>query len=72
MNQDILLGKWKQLRGEAKQLWGKLTDDDLDLVEGKLDVLAGKLQEKYGYSRAQAEAEIDRFIVDVEKRTSAL
>ena len=51
MNTDILEGKWKQIRGEAKAWWGKLTDNDLDRVAGKFDVLVGLLQEKYGYTR---------------------
>ena len=55
MNKDILEGKWKQIRGEAKAWWGKLTDDDLDRANGKFDVLAGLLQEKYGYTRQRAE-----------------
>lgn len=72
MNQDILEGKWKQLRGEAKKFWGRLTDDDLDLAEGKLDIMAGRLQERYGYSRAEAEAEIERFVNEFENRASEL
>jgi uncharacterized protein YjbJ (UPF0337 family) len=72
MNKDILEGKWKQLRGEAKKFWGRLTDDDLDRAEGKLDVMAGRLQERYGYSRAEAEAEIERFVKEVESRESKL
>ncbi|HET7874179.1 MAG TPA: CsbD family protein [Methylomirabilota bacterium] len=60
MNQDILAGKWKQMRGQLKEWWGKLTDDDLDKVDGKLDKLIGVLQEKYGYAKEQAEAEIRR------------
>ena len=43
MNKDVLAGKWKQVRGEVKTWWGKLTDDDLDRAAGKLDVLAGLL-----------------------------
>ena len=54
MNKDIVEGKWKQIRGEAKAWWGKLTDDDLDRAAGKFDVLAGIIQEKYGYTREQA------------------
>jgi uncharacterized protein YjbJ (UPF0337 family) len=57
MNNDILEGKWKQMRGQAKSWWGKLTDDDLDKVSGKYDTLIGLLQEKYGYTRQQAEEE---------------
>ncbi len=60
MNKDIFEGKWKQMRGEAKGWWGKLTDDDLDRAAGKFEVLAGLLQEKYGYSRQRAADEIDK------------
>jgi uncharacterized protein YjbJ (UPF0337 family) len=60
MNKDIVEGKWKQVRGEAKAWWGKLTDDDLDRAAGKFDVLTGMLQEKYGYTREHAEKEIDK------------
>jgi uncharacterized protein YjbJ (UPF0337 family) len=66
MNKDILEGKWKQIRGEAKAWWGKLTDDDLDRAAGKFDVLAGILQEKYGYSRERAADEIDKRVTDFE------
>jgi len=57
MNDDIFEGKWKQIRGQAKVWWGKLTDDDLDKVNGKFDQFIGLLQEKYGYTREQAQEE---------------
>ena len=60
LNKDILEGEWKQMRGNAKSWWGKLTDDDLTRVGGKFESLAGVLQEKYGYTRQQAETEIDK------------
>ena len=66
MNKDILEGKWKQMRGNAKTWWGKLTDDDLDRAAGKYDVLAGLLQEKYGYTRQRADEEIDKRLKDFE------
>ena len=59
MNKDILQGKWKQLKGKAKQQWGKLSDDDLDRVEGSRDELIGMIQERYGRSREEAEKEVD-------------
>jgi uncharacterized protein YjbJ (UPF0337 family) len=62
MNRDTLKGQWKQLKGEAKQRWGKLTDDELDQVEGSFDKLVGRIQERYGYQRDQAEREIDEFL----------
>ena len=68
MNKDIFEGKWKQVRGEAKLWWGKLTDDDLDKVGGQFDVFAGLLQEKYGYSREQAEEEIEKQMNEYETR----
>ncbi|MBK8784626.1 MAG: CsbD family protein [Anaerolineales bacterium] len=66
MNQDIVEGKWKQMRGEARAWWGKLTDDDLDRAAGKFEVLAGLLQEKYGYSREKAANEIDKRVTEYE------
>ena len=54
MNNDIFVGKWKQMRGQAKVWWGKLTDDDLEKVNGNYDKLTGLLQEKYGYTKEQA------------------
>ena len=65
INRDILAGKWKQVRGKAKQTWAKLTDNDLDRISGRFDELAGLVQEKYGYSREQAEREVQHFIEKV-------
>jgi uncharacterized protein YjbJ (UPF0337 family) len=66
MNLDIFEGKWKQIKGEAKAWWGKLTDDDLERAAGKFEVLAGLLQEKYGYTRQRAVEEIDQRVTDYE------
>jgi len=67
MNKDIAEGKWKQMRGEIRQWWGKLTDDELDQIGGKADKLVGKLQEHYGYTREQAEKEINRRMDEYER-----
>jgi uncharacterized protein YjbJ (UPF0337 family) len=61
MNTDVVQGKWKQMTGDVKKFFGKLTDDDLLQIEGNRDKLLGKLQERYGYTREQAEAEWKRF-----------
>lgn len=66
MNSDIFEGKWKQFRGEIRNWWGKLTDDEVERAAGKYDVFVGLLQEKYGYSREQAMDEIDRRVTDFE------
>lgn len=57
MNSDELAGKWKQVKGTVKQKWGKLTDDDVNVINGNRDQLVGKLQERYGIAREQAEKE---------------
>ena len=66
MNKDVFEGKWKQVRGEAKVWWGKLTDDDLDQAAGEFDKFVGLLQERYGYSREQAELEIEKRVNEYE------
>lgn len=66
MNKDVFEGKWKQIRGKAKGWWGKLTDDDLDRAAGKYDVLTGMLQEKYGYTREHAAAEVEKRVKEFE------
>jgi uncharacterized protein YjbJ (UPF0337 family) len=61
VNTTQLKGKWMQLKGKVREKWGRLTDDDLDIVKGNAEQLAGKLQERYGYEREQAQREIDEF-----------
>jgi uncharacterized protein YjbJ (UPF0337 family) len=69
MNADVLKGKWKQVRGEAKKWWGELTDDELDQIDGEREKLVGKVQERYGRTKEEAEAEVDRHLSDYDKRT---
>ena len=59
MNQDEAAGKWMQFKGKIKEQWGKLTDDDLDVIAGKRDQLEGKIQERYGYEKDRAKRDID-------------
>jgi uncharacterized protein YjbJ (UPF0337 family) len=58
MNWDTIQGNWKQLTGQAKQQWGKLTDDDLQVVAGHRDELSGKIQERYGVAKDEADKQI--------------
>ncbi|MGE3275742.1 MAG: CsbD family protein [Vicinamibacterales bacterium] len=59
MNSDTLKGQWKQLRGKAKERWGKLTDDELDQIDGQTDQLVGRVQERYGVAREEAQKQVD-------------
>jgi uncharacterized protein YjbJ (UPF0337 family) len=59
MNWDQVAGNWKQFKGTVKEKWGKLTDDDLEVIQGKKDQLVGRLQERYGYTKEQAEKELN-------------
>ncbi|MBV8807865.1 MAG: CsbD family protein [Acidobacteriaceae bacterium] len=72
MNSDQFEGMWKQLKGSAKQRWAKLTDDDLTAISGKKDVLLGRLQQRYGYTREQAEKEADAWASASRKDLDAL
>lgn len=61
MNSDILKGNWKQFRGEIQKQWGKLTNDDMDVISGEYNKLLGRLQERYGWSRDRVEQEVNAY-----------
>lgn len=56
------MGKWHELKGHVRHQWGKLTDDDVEKLSGKAEELSGVLQQRYGYTKAQAQAEIDKWV----------
>jgi uncharacterized protein YjbJ (UPF0337 family) len=58
MNWDRVQGNWKQIKGQVQSQWGKLTDDDLDVVAGRREQLAGKIQERYGVAKDEAERQL--------------
>ncbi|MBH1964390.1 MAG: CsbD family protein [Comamonadaceae bacterium] len=58
MNEDRVKGNWLQFKGKVKEQWGKLTDDDLDVIAGKRDQFIGKLQERQGIAKDVAEKEL--------------
>jgi uncharacterized protein YjbJ (UPF0337 family) len=58
---DQIAGSWKQVRGEARKQWGKLTDDDLEQARGQREILAGKVQERYGIAKEEANRQIDEW-----------
>ncbi|MBX3011669.1 MAG: CsbD family protein [Caldilineaceae bacterium] len=62
MNSDILKGKWNQIKGNIKQQWGNLTDNDVARIEGNYDEFVGILQERYGYTRERAEREVEDYL----------
>ena len=62
MNWDQIEGQWKQVKGQMRDKWGKLTDDDLDLIAGNKDKLLVRLQSRYGQKKDEAERDVDSFV----------
>lgn len=66
MNWDQVQGKWKQTKGRVQEKWGRLTDDDLNVIDGKRQQLVGKIQEHYGIAREVAERQADEFVKNLQ------
>ena len=66
MNEDVFAGQWRELKGTLKSWWGNLTDDDFEWVGGQKDRLIGLLQQKYGWTRDEAQQDVDRRLDDYE------
>ncbi len=71
MNDNIAEGRWKRMRGSAKEQWGNLTGNTLERTEGRLEKLAGVLQEKYGNSREKADKKIERRLKKYDQKNIA-
>ena len=69
MNEDISAGQWKQMRGDLKSWWGRLTDDELDLIGGHKDKLIGLVRERYGYARDHAVYEVEQRLKEFNDKT---
>jgi uncharacterized protein YjbJ (UPF0337 family) len=69
MNSDTLQGQWTQLKGLAREKWGKLTNDDIDLIQGRSEQLVGKIQERYGIARDEAQRQVDEWNAETASRT---
>jgi len=62
MNEDTLKGQWMQLKGKVREKWGKLTTDDIDVIQGRAEQLIGRVQERYGIGRSEAEKQVREFM----------
>lgn len=71
MNKETMEGKWKQWKGAAKEKWGKLTDDDLDVIAGRRDQLIGKIEERYGVAKDDARKQTDAWMKAMEEQNTA-
>ena len=58
MSWDRISGNWTQWKGRVRERWGKLTDDQLDVVAGRRDQLSGRIQEAYGLGKDEAERQL--------------
>jgi uncharacterized protein YjbJ (UPF0337 family) len=65
MNWDQIAGKWSQVKGDIRQKWGKLTDNDLEVVAGSKDKLVGRIQERYGIAKEEAQRQLDEWVTTV-------
>jgi uncharacterized protein YjbJ (UPF0337 family) len=72
MNSDQLQGKWKQLKGSVKEKWGKLTDDDLQVIAGNHEQLQGKIQERYGITKEEAAKQIREWDASTDRDTDTV
>lgn len=61
MNRDIFEGNWNTLKGKVKQQWGKLTDDDITMINGRREELLGRIQQRYGATKERAEQMLKEF-----------
>jgi uncharacterized protein YjbJ (UPF0337 family) len=62
MNWELISGQWTEMKGKLRSKWGKLTDDDVEVIAGKKDVLVGRLQQRYGLDKDEAERDVDRWL----------
>lgn len=62
MNIDIVKGHWKEMKGQLRQQWGKLTEDDVTKMQGSYEELQGSLEKRYGYQKDEAKKEVDAFL----------
>ena len=72
MNWDLIEGKWKQMKGQLREKWGNLTDDDLEMIAGKRDQLIGRLQVRYGIAKEEATKQVDEFADSLRPREKEL
>lgn len=71
MNWDRIEGNWVEFKGKVRERWGKLTDDDLDVIAGKREQLLGTLQQRYGHAKDQLEREVKEFERDLDEVVKA-
>lgn len=59
MNQDFISGKWKEIKGEVRRMWGKITDDELESAKGNTEAISGLIQQKYGLTKEEAKDKLN-------------
>lgn len=64
MNQDIIQGKWHEIKGALRENWGRLTDDDLIEIDGSREKLSGKIQRYYGLAQDEVERQLRKWESD--------
>jgi uncharacterized protein YjbJ (UPF0337 family) len=72
MNWNLIEGKWKQMKGQLREKWGNLTDDDLEMIAGKRDQLIGRLEVRYGIAKEEAAKQVDEFADSLQPKEQEL
>jgi uncharacterized protein YjbJ (UPF0337 family) len=72
MNWNLIEGKWKQMKGQLREKWGNLTDDDLEMIAGKRDQLVGRLEVRYGIAKEEAAKQVDEFADSLQPKEKEL
>jgi uncharacterized protein YjbJ (UPF0337 family) len=72
MNWNLIEGKWKQMKGQLREKWGNLTDDDLEMIAGKRDQLIGRLEVRYGIAKEEAAKQVDEFADSLQPKEKEL
>jgi len=72
MNWDQIEGKWKEMKGQLREKWGNLTDDDLEMIAGRRDQLIGRLQVRYGIAKEDASKQVDEFVSSLKPKVKEM
>ncbi len=72
MNENIIKGKWLEMKGDLQKGWGKLTDDDLEKSKGDMKTISGLIQQKYGEAQEKSQVKLSEIFKKFEAKKDAV